>query len=217
MSEDDPRHGTNAGYVAGCKSGCCRTAHADYKRSLRAKRYLRRVERLHVPALGTHRRIHALQALGWRLGDIDCALGKGFRTSHTHNLLCQDAVHLDTAIAVAAVYERLSMTPGPSETTRKRAKRWGYAPPLAWDCIDDPDEQPRGWEYAGQPRQSRLEILTELDQRHEGITTACSLLKVKREAIERWAERHDERALYERMVARETPRYWANQHAERSA
>lgn len=43
------------------------------------------------------------------------------------------------------VYERLSMSPGPSQTCRDRARSRGYAPPLAWDehTIDDPRATPQ--------------------------------------------------------------------------
>ncbi|WP_295694431.1 hypothetical protein, partial [Lapillicoccus sp.] len=45
---------------------------------------------------------------------------------------------------VRQVYDRLSMTPGPSPTARARAAARGYAPPLAWDddTIDDPRALP---------------------------------------------------------------------------
>lgn len=145
MTPDDPRHGTNAGYVGGCRDECCRTAHADYRRGMRSKRYLRGVERLYIDATGTARRIRALQALGWRFVDIDKALGRnptGANACWSHNVISQERVHVDTAAAVAEVYERLCMTLGPSAKTRSLAAGKGWLPPLAWDNIDDPNERP---------------------------------------------------------------------------
>lgn len=207
MTPDDFRHGTNAGYVAGCRYLCCRAAHADYRRGLRAKRYLRRVERLYVLSTGTQRRIRALQALGWRLGDLDAELGHPARSSYTMNLLKQERVHIDTAEAVAAMYERLSMTFGPSASLRVKAANWGFPPPLAWDDIDDPDETPKGWEYDAQPRLTRADILADLDANHAGISAACRALKITRDALERWCQRHEQRELYSRLVRREQPDY----------
>lgn len=151
MSPDDPRHGTNAGYIAHAfarDTACepCRTAAADYRRGLRARRYLARTNRLYVDATGTIRRIHALQALGWRLKDIDRAIGRDPATNYVHNLTRQAKVHLDTAKKVAAAYDRLSMKLGPSQRSRDVAERNRWAVPLAWDegDIDDPNARPHG-------------------------------------------------------------------------
>ena len=53
-------------------------------------------------------------------------------------------VNRDTYQAVADLYDRLSMTPGPSQEARDRAKRKGWRPPLAWDddSIEDPEAKP---------------------------------------------------------------------------
>ena len=52
------------------------------------------------------------------------------------------AIHRDTAARVDAIYERLSGTPGGSKYALAVAARHGFVPPLAWDNIDDPAEQP---------------------------------------------------------------------------
>lgn len=94
---------------------------------------------------------------------------------------------------------------------RNAAALAGYAPPLAWTDIDDPAEQPHGWQYA---TPDRADALTDLDELGAGITTACDRLDVNRRALEKWCHRNDLGDVYSRLVARETPRYWANQHAE---
>ena len=154
VNPQDPRHGTNAGYVAGCRDTCCRQAHATYRRSIWRNRYTRRVDRLYIDATGTQRRIRALQAIGWRYRDIDIALGhptpQGTSASTwSHNIMRQQRIHVDNARAVAELYDRWSMTPGPSKRLRTRAAKWGWPTPFTYLNIDDPDEQPDTGYHAG--------------------------------------------------------------------
>jgi hypothetical protein len=90
-----------------------------------------------VPARGTTRRLQALLAIGWThpLMTERCGLYTG--------LLLRSQAHVTTRNhqIIAALYDRLCMTPGPSQVTRLRAAKKGYAPPLAWDDIDR-DRQP---------------------------------------------------------------------------
>lgn len=99
-----------------------------------------------VPSLGTARRLQALQALGWTMRSVCERAGL---TARYGSSLChtgQQFVHVDAAAKIARVYNELSMTPAPdgpaAATARSVARRNGYVPPLAWDDIDDPDEQP---------------------------------------------------------------------------
>ena len=154
MKADDPRHGTNAGYVehiATKTPSCqpCRDAHAAYKRGLRTRRYLARVDKLTRDATGAHRRIRALQAIGWTFAEINDAAGKpgnhfgGF----SGNVLRYRRIGPGTFAAIEQAYRALSMTvpQGPyRDRNRSIAKRRGYVPPLAWDDIDDPAETPKG-------------------------------------------------------------------------
>ena len=52
-------------------------------------------------------------------------------------------VTAETRAAVAELFDRWCMTLGPSRLSRDRARAAGWLPPLAWDDIDDPDEQPQ--------------------------------------------------------------------------
>ncbi|TYP82041.1 hypothetical protein [Blastococcus xanthinilyticus] len=100
---------------------------------------------LFVSSLGTTRRMRALAALGWRYSDLAVELRVvESRVGHL-TVRPNRVVHRDTAAAVATVYERLSMTFGPSEVTRTRAAARGWAPPMFWDddTIDDPAGRPR--------------------------------------------------------------------------
>jgi hypothetical protein len=84
-----------------------------------------------VPAIGVRRRIDALGALGWSYADI----GVVYTTARGRS------VHAHTRAHVLAVYDRLSMTVGPSARARLLAHQKGFLPPLAWDdeTIDDPN------------------------------------------------------------------------------
>lgn len=155
MNADDERHGSNGGYlqhVTDRETACqpCREAHAKARRNLWRKRYVRGVDRLYIDSTGSARRIRALMALGWRYSDIDAAAGyDGPRPTWSHNIVNQARVHVDTAAKVDAVYRQLGMTLGPSVRVRNVAAKRGWAPPLAWDNIDDPNERPKGSTNAG--------------------------------------------------------------------
>jgi lambda repressor-like predicted transcriptional regulator len=95
-----------------------------------------------VDATGTRRRLQALAAIGWRQDDIGARIGVVQR--HIPNLMHRDRVASSSAAKVAAVFDELQMIPGPSDIARRRARRKGWAVPLAWDeeTIDDPAAQP---------------------------------------------------------------------------
>jgi hypothetical protein len=95
-----------------------------------------------IPAVGTRRRIHALCAIGWTQSAI--AHEYNVPVQNIHLLTQKTVVTVRWATRIATLYERLSMTPGPSTQIRARARRLGWAPPLAWDegCIDDPAAKP---------------------------------------------------------------------------
>lgn len=147
MTPADPRHGSTRGYSAGCREACCKRAHAlDVKLSR-----LRKVEGRPraIPAQGTQRRIQALMAMGWTSQDIADTAGLCHRAKVTSILNGQKGrpavwVTQSTRDRIAAVYDTLSMrlpdmTRG-RQRTRTIAARKGYAPPLAWDDIDNDPE-----------------------------------------------------------------------------
>lgn len=96
-----------------------------------------------VPALGTQRRIRALQRMGWPMKVLITEFGMQHIGSLT-SIFTYDVVKADTEARVREVFERLEATPGPSSIAAKRAAGRGYAPPAAWDDIDDPNESPKG-------------------------------------------------------------------------
>lgn len=99
-----------------------------------------------IDAIGAHRRIRALCAVGWGFGTQ--AQLAGWSRSNWHNLTRRDRIMPGTLALVRGVYDKLAMTPAPDcyATTRARAvaAREGWFPPLAWedDTIDDPAALP---------------------------------------------------------------------------
>lgn len=144
MSPDDQRHGTTAGHQAHRKEG-----EAACAPCVAAKTRYEKVRDLYgdrmVPATGTRRRIWALKALGHSGADIAGRIGVTYQAIHKLEHGRADRVFAATAANVARAYEGMCMVqPSGYHATRIRnqAARRGYAPPLAWDNIDDPDEFP---------------------------------------------------------------------------
>jgi hypothetical protein len=113
-----------------------------------------------VSGVGTRRRIRALMAIGWSHQEMRAR--SGALTAVTLNQR-GDLVTRAMYDRIAALYDDLSMTPGPSARTRARAVAAGYPPPLSWDddAIDDPAACPIGvpttaWDPAGYD-ESRVE------------------------------------------------------------
>lgn len=147
MSGDDPRHGTNAGYMAHRQAGqaacdACKAGRALYQRRRDYDTQLGRPRT--VPSRGAQRRVRALQRLGWSLRMIANEAGWN-HAEDLHYLLRNPSCNRRTWERIAETYERLSMTLPPhcsaTARARNRAERLGYAPPLAWDDIDR-DERP---------------------------------------------------------------------------
>ncbi len=137
-----PAHGDYYAYRRGCRCPEAREEWRIYNKRLREGRGpVRRVSRI-----GTVRRLRALAAIGWRWQDIAAARGFGTWQAVQDLAIREQGGIMDvsTANEIAALYHRLSGTPGPSERTRRRSAAKGWAPPLAWDddTIDDPDAVP---------------------------------------------------------------------------
>lgn len=222
MTPDDARHGTTTGYRRGCREACCRKAMAESVALRRKRLYLARTDTLAVPNVGVRRRIQALVALGWSQARI--SEEAGYNRSHVGLILTRNGpLRAGTAERIAEVYERLSMTLPPETTTAEKcdatrsrniARRNGWLPPLAWNNIDDENEHPDGWAYTPA---NRAEMVRDLVDLGYGINDACARLNVSREGLEKWCARHGMSDLYAVLVARESTRYWVNQHGEGGA
>lgn len=128
-----------------------RTARRAYQ--YRNEVYLNRGNLL-VPSHGVTRRLQALFALGWTTIDMAERLGVTYaRVSHLMRGK-YPVLHRSTYAAVAALYDQLSMVTPVDQAPKGRGNVYvharaarmaaarGYAPPLAWDDIDDPAEIP---------------------------------------------------------------------------
>jgi hypothetical protein len=143
MSPEDPRHGTVAGHIAhqrGDRDYCdpCIRAKAMYDKRRKWAAY--NGQGYTVASLGARRRLQALQALGWSRQRV--AEAAGWPTTGALNYLMRnETITRATHDRLAAAYDALSMRTPPDEMAARRARTWarrrGYAPPLAWDDIDN--------------------------------------------------------------------------------
>lgn len=180
---------------------------------------------MQVDSLGTTRRLRALYALGWTSTEISARLDvSAARVSH---LIAgrQSKVHHTTAARVDALYNALSMTvPQDAEhltahqvrvhdRQRRQSAAKGWAPPLAWDDIDDPDEAPTAWAYQPSARADRL---AELLERGAGLYEVLRDLDLTRDTFNTWCTRHGHRDTYLALVAAVNVTT-INQHSQRRA
>jgi hypothetical protein len=101
-----------------------------------------------VTAVGVQRRVRALAALGWSAPAVQARCGIWVSTLADLRRREPQFVRSNIAATVTAVYEELSMQVPPEGKSAGRTRYWarrnGYLPPLAWDDIDDPLEEPKG-------------------------------------------------------------------------
>lgn len=144
VAADDPRHGTYAGYCAGCIGECCNRAYLTYRKRLLYDHH--RGVRRTVDPTGFRRRVRALQAVGWPLDQLAAELGTS-KHALSQSLNVTSKVSLSRHMRMLDVYRRLADRPGPSERVRGLAVRHGWPAPIAWDddTMDDPHTEP----YAG--------------------------------------------------------------------
>ncbi len=107
-----------------------------------------------VDPTGTVRRIRALQAIGWTLAEIASRIG--WATNNLGTLTSgYRACNAETAAKIRAVYDELSMTPGPSARSRYWAQKRGWLPPLAWN--DDDIDDPAAWASPGEEHDDEID------------------------------------------------------------
>jgi hypothetical protein len=211
IGSDDPRHGTvNAYQQHRCRCAPCQLAKRRYekRRTWLAHQGLN----LTVPAVGFQRRVHALMAIGWTQRSIAEALG----IAHGNLSLKMRAntyVYRATHVAMCEVYEARCMTPQRgvvNDRTARIAAKAGHAPPLAWDDIDDPNEEPHGTENprharAGRPQthDMRAEDAEWLADADETLGGACRRLGITPDGLWKACKRSGRLDVYDRLARRE--------------
>lgn len=131
-------HGTHTAYRHGCRCPHAREQDRIYRKRLRENRQPPAL----VDATGTARRLQALNRIGWRFTDLAARLGCTYQNVALWAAMTSPRVDRTTATRVANLYRELAGTPGPSALAAQRAAAKGWHSPIAWDNIDDPNEQP---------------------------------------------------------------------------
>lgn len=130
------RHGSPAGYQAGCRDQCC--AMAKFRESKLRRQAIARGHTYQVPCDRSRRKVRALMALGWPASEIGHRIGVSQQA--ISRILARDTIRATTAAWIDEVYTSLEMKI-PEDTiytrrTKNAARKAGWPPPLAYDDID---------------------------------------------------------------------------------
>lgn len=193
VSAPDPwctaeKHGTLTARTSyGCKCQATRDLWARYQRGRDWDALQGRPRRM--LAIGSRRRLRALQRLGWTSTAIAAEMGVT-RNQIKQLMRRRTYTNRTTHEAVCAAYDRLSMRLPPESPAvrqlRAYAERRGWPPPLAWDDdeIDDPKARPRKGSWTGPvpPDMAVVLRLVESGERvrhltHEEAAIAVRLLR----------------------------------------
>lgn len=222
--------GTGHSYLTAIESGRIRRISPAREAAilrLRARGYTP-TDTSHVNPRGARRRLQALHALGYTWVALATETGIGLTTIKDVSRGEWPVVEARHDAAIRDAYDRLSMQLPTGDTRHKMAaitkarqasRRYGWAPPLAWDddAIDDPDATPAGMDEptgsdTARERARRIDVLTDLADMGENVTTACQHLDVDRDSLWKWCKDHDLLDTYARLAARERVR--DNQHTK---
>jgi transcriptional regulator with XRE-family HTH domain len=136
---------------------------------------------------GTSRRLRALVAIGWTQTELARRIGWSVCNLNSVVMARRPSVTVGTARMVAAMYDELSMTPGPSARARTLAARHGWLPPLAWDDeqLDDAGHEPQDMRRkAGRGSGITVEDIEEArEQGYDGDQQVAWRLGVTRDTI----------------------------------
>ena len=132
------RHGTLTAYW----HDDCRCPEASAKASRRQKEYRAGVRR-RVSGIGASRRLKALAVIGYTQVDIASRLG-WVQREISQLVVGRSLIGAAKAARIAALYDALKNTAGPSPRAGKYAAARGWLSPAWWDddTIDDPAYDP---------------------------------------------------------------------------
>lgn len=162
---------------------------------------------LRVPPYRAERRLQALNAIGYTTRGM--AEGIGTTQQMVERIMAGHRKWIDrrTFERIDAYYQGACMTPAGNAQSITNAVKKGYAPPLAWDDIDDPDETPAI--RSDRPvfaDSSRITEVRELVALGVGMNEAARRIGVTRGSLERYLQRHKAHDLYARLSARDDKR-----------
>lgn len=140
-----------------------------------------------VDATGTRRRLQTLVAAGWPRAQLGRRIG--WQPSNMPDLFRRERVTAATARKVAALFDELQLTPGPSTRARNEGKRNRWPLPLDWDedSIDDPAASTKRSEPVRAPFVERFAEARELESHPEKI---AARMGISVESLWRQAYRH---------------------------
>ena len=96
-----------------------------------------------VSAVGSRRKLQALAYMGWTLRYVCQQAHINNDTGSVIRLNKVTRIEERVASAIDNVYKELHMINGGDIRSHKKAIANGWMPPMAWDNIDDPDEEPK--------------------------------------------------------------------------
>lgn len=165
-----------------------RRVHPDTARKLLAVTVDDHADGSFTDALGARRRLQALVALGWTQTEIATRIG--WTTANLNRITLGHVAQVTRAThtLIDELYEQLSMRPGPSTRAQGVARRRGWVPPLAWDDIDDPLEQPAVDLVRRSDRVDPLDVL-ELHKAGETRDAIAQRLGIARTSIDTYIAR----------------------------
>lgn len=157
-----------------------------------------------VDSAGTRRRLQALHLLGWRASDMAELLGvtPGAVSHYCYSKRVTSRVAADVARVTAELWPNL----GPSEQTRARAARNGWAPLAAWDDdhgphgIDNPTAKPHRSVRNPPCGVNEIEWMADAG---EPLATICRRLGIERNSLYTRCLRAERLDLWQRLTREE--------------
>lgn len=152
----------------------------------------------HVSAVGTLRRLQALQWCGWSSRKI--AAKAGLSKQAVQSILWGRYPHVTFSTAQAvqrafvAIWDQIPEPSGQVTYIKRLARERGYAPPIAWDddTIDDPEAspyKPPTWRDDFDPEADKDRELQELVNFGFSIPELARMWKITPQSIERRLDR----------------------------
>ncbi|OZF40773.1 hypothetical protein CH296_00515 [Rhodococcus sp. 14-2496-1d] len=154
-----------------------------------------------VDSIGTIRRLRALVAFGWPAEHLADQLSGEVSACTVHELVrgARTECLARTARSVARLFDRLQLTPGPSQRSRNTGLKRKWAVPLQWDedTIDDLEALPVPAKYRAlkpksahrvnhEVRESRVQAVAELTRVNKSAAEIAVQLRISQRQVVRY-------------------------------